>query len=58
MKNFDMQDLRLSFIEDLPCPYISDSRTASLEFILPAEGVDSDFHKFLATPAGRFSGSC
>lgn len=56
MKNFDMQDLRLSFIEDLPCPYISDSRTASLEFILPAEGVDSDFHKFLATGCRRLGG--
>lgn len=49
MKNFGMQDLRLSFIEDLPCPYINDARAASLEFILPAGGVVRNFDKFLAT---------
>ncbi len=49
MKNIDMQDLRLSFIEDLTCPYMNDARTASLKFILPAEGVVRNFHKFLAT---------
>ncbi len=47
MKKFDMQERRLSLIEDMPCPYIN-ARTASLEFILPAEGLDKSFHKFLA----------
>lgn len=55
MKNFDMQDLRLSFIEDLPCPYINE-RTASLEFILPAEELAANFHKFLAAGYRRLGG--
>lgn len=37
-----------SFREDVPCPYIGDGRTASLEFILPAEGLARHFHEFLA----------
>jgi len=48
MKKPSMQDPRFSFREDLPCPYIDDGRTASLEFILPAEGFAGSFHKFLA----------
>jgi arginyl-tRNA--protein-N-Asp/Glu arginylyltransferase len=47
MKKLDMQD-RFSLTEDLPCPYIDDDRTASLEFVLPAEGLARNFHKFLA----------
>lgn len=48
MKKRDLQD-RVSLTEDLPCPYINDDRTASLEFVLPAEGLSRNFHTFLAT---------
>jgi arginyl-tRNA--protein-N-Asp/Glu arginylyltransferase len=48
MKKLEMQD-RFPLTEDLPCPYIDDDRTASLEFIFPAEGLAPNFHKFLAT---------
>ena len=43
----DMRDLNFSFREDLPCPYMEDARTASLEFILPRD-ILGDFHEFLA----------
>jgi arginyl-tRNA--protein-N-Asp/Glu arginylyltransferase len=48
MKKLDIED-RFSLVEDLPCPYFDDGRIASLEFVLPAEGLAPNFHKFLAT---------
>jgi arginyl-tRNA--protein-N-Asp/Glu arginylyltransferase len=48
MKKRDLQDWG-SLTEHLPCPYIDDDRTASLEFVLPAESLARNFHKFLAT---------
>jgi arginyl-tRNA--protein-N-Asp/Glu arginylyltransferase len=48
MKKLTIRDPRFVFSEDVPCPYIDDGRTASLEFILPAEGIARHFHEFLA----------
>jgi arginyl-tRNA--protein-N-Asp/Glu arginylyltransferase len=47
MNKFGMRDLNFSFREDMTCPYIEDDRTASLEFILPADLLQN-FHQYLA----------
>jgi arginyl-tRNA--protein-N-Asp/Glu arginylyltransferase len=48
MKKLDFRRPGLSFREDIICPYISDGRTASIEFFFPPQGIASDFHAFLA----------
>jgi len=48
MEKLKIEYHRFSFCEDIPCPYIGDGRTASLEFVLPAEGIARHFHEFLA----------
>ena len=48
MEKLKIEYHRFSFREDMPCPYIGDGRTASLEFVLPAEGIARRFHEFLA----------
>ncbi len=48
MEKLKIEYHRFSFREDMPCPYIGDGRTASLEFVLPAEGIVRHFHEFLS----------
>jgi len=48
MKKPDVRGPGLSFREDLSCPYIFDGRMASLEFFFPSQGIEREFHLFLA----------
>ena len=48
MKKVDFRGPGLSFREDLCCPYIFDGRMASLEFFFPSQGIEREFHLFLA----------
>lgn len=43
--------------EDMPCPYIADGRTASLEFVVPAEGLGRTFDSYLAAGYRRLAGA-
>ena len=56
MKKLDFRGLGLSFREDLCCPYIFDGRMASLEFFFPFQGIEREFHLFLAGGYRRLGG--